>query len=102
MLAVEFLVATECEMFSIKDLNSYSVITTAIWEPDFSIHNQNRKMMMNVQAYSHAVWWGVESWSLQRMNKKEIPFIDLNVFRDFLCVFLSFKWHNFRILMKQI
>lgn len=45
---------------------------------------------------------GVEFWSLQRMNKKEIPFIDLNIFRVFLCVFLSFKWNNFRILMKQI
>lgn len=44
---------------------------------------------------------GVEFWSLQRMNKKEIPFIDLNIFRDFLCVFLSFKWNNFRILMKM-
>lgn len=44
---------------------------------------------------------GVDFWSLQRMNKKEIPFIDLNIFRDFLCVFLSFKWNNFRILMKQ-
>lgn len=32
MLSVEVLVATEWEMFSIKDLNAYSFIATAIWE----------------------------------------------------------------------
>lgn len=55
MLAVEVLVATEWEMFSIKDLNSYSIITTAIWEPDAS---------------RTALDFGVK----QRENIKETPF----------------------------
>lgn len=32
MLSVKVLVGTEREMFSIKDLNTYSFITTFIWE----------------------------------------------------------------------
>lgn len=44
MLAVEVLVAAEWEMFSMKDLNLYSIITNAIGEPGFSIHSQNRVM----------------------------------------------------------
>lgn len=47
MLSVKVLVGTEREMFSIKDLNTYSFITTFIWE---QIQKQSQYKVFHILA----------------------------------------------------
>lgn len=77
MLSVEVLVATEWEMFPIKDLNAYSFFATAIWEQIQNLSGGNYLF----------IFWFLSFWSVfapldscktkTKMSLSRVPLVTL-------------------------